>query len=177
MDYFSNLVGDQWANTMEKKWRHFLSELNEMCVLAEFFGIKHVFHKCNPPSKLITLNLDGEKQISVSMRTLTKVKDSKLAKFFENDREARKSLPIVDEIPNKIYFVDRKADLSNAVFEFLKSPNYCMSEFENVGPNSLKAELSMYGIKADVPKEDGHYKIVAFKQKGEVCFEWLPKYY
>ena len=82
---------ESMKNVIEHKFQEFLSNLNEPCKLAEFFNVKPLFHRCDPPSKLVTLNLNGEKEILISLKTLTRIKGSKLAEYFEislteNDR-------------------------------------------------------------------------------------------
>ena len=85
---------ESMKNVIEQKFQEFLSNLNEPCKLAEFFNVKPLFHRCDPPSKLVTLNLNGEKEVLISLKTLTRIKGSKLAEYFEislteNDRYIR----------------------------------------------------------------------------------------
>merc|ERR1719203_2145749 len=111
-DFFASgfpMVAD-FDTTMELKFQEFLSELNEPCKLAEFFKIKHLFHKCDPPSKLITLDLNGEKDVLITTKTLTRIKGSKLAQYFSNNVTENdvimQDLPIVEEIPGIRYLID-----------------------------------------------------------------------
>ena len=181
-DFFASgfpMVAD-FDTTMELKFQEFLSELNEPCKLAEFFKIKHLFHKCDPPSKLITLDLNGEKDVLITTKTLTRIKDSKLAQYFSNNVTENdvimQDLPIVEEIPGIKYFIDRQSSMTEAFIEFLKSPNYCVGKDTYgpyISPNSFKAELYMYGIFDESDNKDiAHYRISKNIEKQLVCFEW-----
>jgi len=181
-DFFSSgfpMVPD-FDTTMELKFQEFLSELNEPCKLAEFFKVKHLFHKCDPPSKLITLDLNGEKDVLITTKTLTRIKGSKLAQYFSNNVTENdvimQDLPIVEEIPGIRYFIDRLSSMTEAFIEFLKSPNYCVGKDTYgpyISPNSFKAELYMYGIFDESDNKDiAHYRISKNIEKQLVCFEW-----
>jgi len=181
-DFFASgfpMVAD-FDTTMELKFQEFLSELNEPCKLAEFFKIKHLFHKCDPPSKLITLDLNGEKDVLITTKTLTRIKGSKLAQYFSNNVTENdvimQDLPIVEEIPGIRYFIDRLSSMTEAFIEFLKSPNYCVGKDTYgpyISPNSFKAELYMYGIFDESDNKDiAHYRISKNIEKQLVCFEW-----
>jgi len=181
-DFFASgfpMVAD-FDTTMELKFQEFLSELNEPCKLAEFFKIKHLFHKCDPPSKLITLDLNGEKDVLITTKTLTRIKGSKLAQYFSNNVTENdvimQDLPIVEEIPGIKYFIDRQSSMTEAFIEFLKSPNYCVGKDTYgpyISPNSFKAELYMYGIFDESDNKDiAHYRISKNIEKQLVCFEW-----
>ena len=155
---------------MEKKFREFISEFNEMCTLAKFIKIEHLFHKCIPPNDIITIDINGEVEIPILLQSLTRLMGSKLAKYFQKDPETMKILPITEEIPSKKYFIGRKTVLTIAVFDFIKSPNYCLdSSF--IHKNTLKAELLKYGI-----LDQKHYKIFKYKKNGKICFEWNTEY-
>jgi len=181
-DFFASgfpMVAD-FDTTMELKFQEFLSELNEPCKLAEFFKVKHLFHKCDPPSKLITLDLNGEKDVLITTKTLTRIKGSKLAQYFSNNVTENdvimQDLPIVEEIPGIRYFIDRLSSMTEAFIEFLKSPNYCVGKDTYgpyISPNSFKAELYMYGIFDESDNKDiAHYRISKNIEKQLVCFEW-----
>ena len=181
-DFFASgfpMVAD-FDTTMELKFQEFLSELNEPCKLAEFFKVKHLFHKCDPPSKLITLDLNGEKDVLITTKTLTRIKGSKLAQYFSNNITENdvimQDLPIVEEIPGIRYFIDRLSSMTEAFIEFLKSPNYCVGKDTYgpyISPNSFKAELYMYGIFDESDNKDiAHYRISKNIEKQLVCFEW-----
>jgi len=189
-DMFADFVPEEadFQTTMELKFQEFLSELNEPCKLADFFQVKHLFLRCDPPSKLITLDINGDKDVLITMKTLTRIKGSKLAEYFQNNvtenDQIMDDLPIVEEIPGKRYFIDRMTVMTQALIEFLKSPNYCIGKNSGYGysnsyvsPNSFKAELFMYGIfdeKDD--KSFGHYRISKNVQDETVCFEWNVDY-
>ena len=190
-DMFADFVPEEadFQTTMEVKFQQFLSELNEPCKLADFFNVKHLFLRCDPPSKLITLDINGEKDVLITTKTLTRIKGSKLAEYFQNNvtenDQIMDDLPIVEEVPGKRYFIDRRTDITEAFIEFLKSPNHCIGKkcdygyecTKYVSPNSFKAELFMYGIfdeKDD--KRFGHYRISKNVQDETVCFEWNVDY-
>ena len=190
-DFFATgvqtITAPDFEKNMELKFQEFLSEMNEPCKLAEFFNIKHLFRKCDPPSKLITLDLNGEKQVFITIKTLTRIKGSKLAEYFSNNVTENDSimtdLPIVEEVPGKRYFVDRIPSITEAFIKFLKAPNYCIgknsNDFDNsyISPNSFKAELFMYGIFDESDnKEIAHYRISKNMDKVTVCFEWNVDY-
>ena len=59
-----------------------------------------------------------------------------MAKYFQKDPEIMKILPITEEIPMKKYFIGRETELTTAVFEFIKSPNYCMESYNKIDPNT-----------------------------------------
>jgi len=181
-DFFSSgfPMAPDFDTTMELKFQEFLSELNEPCKLAEFFKVKHLFHKCDPPSKLITLDLNGEKDVLITTKTLTRIKGSKLAQYFSNNVTENDvimhDLPIVEEIPGIRYFIDRLSSMTEAFIQFLKSPNYCVGKDSYgpyISPNSFKAELYMYGIFDESDNKDiAHYRISKNIEKQLVCFEW-----
>ena len=190
-DFFATgvqtITAPDFEKNMELKFQEFLAEINEPCKLAEFFNVKHLFRRCDPPSKLITLDLNGEKQVFITMKTLTRIKGSKLAEYFSNNVTENDTimtdLPIVEEVAGKRYFVDRLPSITEAFIKFLKAPNYCVSknsnEFDNayISPNSFKAELFMYGIFDESDnKEIAHYRISKNMDKVTVCFEWNVDY-
>ena len=62
--------------------------------LANYFGLTELLQEleCENDSKWVILDLDRKKEVEVSIATLTRFKNSTLAKFFMGDQEAKKVL-------------------------------------------------------------------------------------
>jgi len=122
--------------------------------LAEELGIKEFkeeFEKKDPAN--VDLNLNGEKEMTIPRECLTKIPDSKLAKYFSGeqvkivfgDQGAASNVltPWIVSTDPSSYYISRPALRSVHVLNFLKAPNsYCCPE----NSNDLQDELAFYGI-------------------------------
>ena len=116
--------------------------------LADYFGLQDFpkpkdFPK--PNDELITLDLNGEKEIKILKRTITQFSKTDLAKFFngETDKcEDGRPIPFFETKPCH-YFVDHPAKNSEMFFSFLK-----MKFVKKNVPYSeeLEDELEFYGF-------------------------------
>merc|ERR1719266_1209587 len=122
--------------------------------LAEELGIAEFKEELDKkdPSKVL-LNLNGEKELTIERQCLTKIPESKLAKYFSGeqvkivfgDQGAASNVltPWIVSTDPSSYYVSRPALRSEMVFNFLKAPNsYCCAE----NSNELQDELTFYGI-------------------------------
>ena len=109
--------------------------------LANYFGL-HDFPKIE--DELITLDLNGEKQIKILKRTITRHSKTDLAKFFneETSEPLLGPLPIFEIKPGH-YFVDRPAKKSEILFSFLKE-KFVIETFPY--SEELETELEFYGF-------------------------------
>ena len=93
--------------------------------LADYFGLQD-FPKPKdfptPIDELITLDLNGEKEIKILKRTITRHSETDIAKFFKGESTECKDgpMPIFETQPGH-YFVDRPAKSSEMFFSFLKN--------------------------------------------------------
>merc|ERR1719273_1593844 len=121
--------------------------------LAEELGIAEFKEELDKkdPSKVL-LNLNGEKELTIERQCLTRVPESKLAKYFSgeqvkivfgNQGAASNVLSpwIVSTDPTSFY-VSRPAHKSDMVFNFLKAPQSYYAE----NSDHLQEELTFYGI-------------------------------
>jgi hypothetical protein len=109
--------------------------------LSDYFGLQD-FPKPppQPNDELITLDLDGEKEIKILRSTITQHSETDIAKFFNGDTSLL--LPIFEVQPSHL-FVDRPAKISEMFFLFLK--NKCVGKTVPYN-KELEDELELYGF-------------------------------
>jgi len=147
--------------------------INGALELAEELGIKEFkeeMEKKDPT--IVSLNLNGVKDMTIPRDSLTRIPDSKLAKYFSGeqikivfgDQGASKNVlsPWIVSTDPTSFYVSRPALKSEMVFNFLKAPS-CYSA-ENSA--DLQDELAFYGI------EVGRHYIV--DETSDVArFDWI----
>ena len=82
---------------------------------------------------IVSLNLNGSKQMTIPRDNLTRIPDSKLAKYFSGeqikivfgDQGASRNVltPWIVSTDPTSFYVSRPADKSEMVFNFLKAPS------------------------------------------------------
>ena len=109
--------------------------------LSDYFGLQH-FPKPppQPNDELITLDLDGEKEIKILRSTITQHSETDIAKFFNGDTSLL--LPFFEVQPSH-FFVDRPAKISEMFFLFLKNKFVGKTVPYN---KELEDELESYGF-------------------------------
>ena len=126
--------------------------------LADYFGLQD-FPKPKdfptPIDELITLDLNGEKEIKILKRTITRHSETDIAKFFKGESTECKDgpMPIFETQPGH-YFVDRPAKNSEMFFSFLK--NKLIDKFVPYS-EELENELVYYGFKNERDFYRPHY--------------------
>merc|ERR1712172_190550 len=137
---------------------------------------KYWLHHIQKKMSVITLNLNGERDILIMKEHLVKVPESKLAKYFLMDQKAQEDLqPWIIKESNNRYFIGRSTTISEMVFQFLRATDYFEPrDFIHFNKDDkeyywhcLKKELEFYGI-----LEGHHYKHYILENKMG-SFKWI----
>ena len=93
--------------------------------LADYFGLTELIKELGftEDNDWVTLDLEGQKEIKMSLATLTRFKDSKLAKYFLGDEEAKnKFSPWIKKENETRYYIGRPFEMAVKLFQFLDTP-------------------------------------------------------
>merc|ERR1712223_1482146 len=133
--------------------------LEGVLVLADYLGLKEVILEDlerKNESSIVTLDLDGEKEIKITKQLLTSVPDSKMAEFFSGQQNEL-SQWIVKESENR-YFISRPKWISEMVFDFMKEfkkeKYYVKSDYHT----RFEQELSAYRLEKKVSLNKFDYR-------------------
>ena len=96
----------------------------------------------------VTLDLDGKKEIKMSLKTLTRRKSSTLAKYFLGDKKAKDKLSEWIKKENETrYFIGRPLATCEVLFQFLRSnQNYGFVINKEIPRLDFQAELELFGL-------------------------------
>ena len=119
----------------------------------------------------VTLDLDGRKEIKMSLRTLTgqntnSYKSSTLAKYFLGDGEAKNKLARWIKKENETrYFIGRPLEMCDDLFEFLRTDgNWDITNTKFPMSNHLRgrfeAELKLFGLIVKDKFSNDYYNVV-----------------
>ena len=93
--------------------------------LANYLGLTELVKELGSREEdgdWVTLDLDGRKEIKMSLKTLTRCKPSTLAMYFLGDEEAENKLSQWIKKENETrYFIGRPLEMCEILFEFLRS--------------------------------------------------------
>ena len=113
--------------------------------MSDYFGLQD-FPKSppQPNDALITLDLDGKKEIKILRSTITQHSETDIAKFFNGESSECEDGPMpIFEVQPGHYFVDRPAKISETFFLFLKNKFVGKTVPYN---KELEDELESYGF-------------------------------
>ena len=132
--------------------------------LANYLGLTELVNQHGSREEddgWVTLDLDGRKEIKMSLRTLTgqntnSYKSSTLAKYFLGDEEARNKLARWIKKENETrYFIGRPLEMCDDLFEFLRTDGWDITNTKFPISNAkgnvklrcrFEAELKLFGL-------------------------------
>ena len=136
--------------------------------LANYFGLTELLQEleCENDSKWVILDLERKKEVEVSIATLTRFKNSTLAKFFLGDEEAKKVLSqwIKKENKNR-YLIARPLEMSENLFTFLQLDSFYLQRGKGYDNQiqQFKEELLLFGVTSYFQLQSDHTR-----------FSWKP---
>ena len=96
----------------------------------------------------VTLDLDGKKEIKMSLKTLTRRKSSTLAKYFLGDKKAKDKLSEWIKKENETrYFIGRPLAMCEVLFQFIRNNrNDGFVINKEIQVSDFHAELELFGL-------------------------------
>ena len=126
--------------------------------LANYLGLTELVKELGSREEdgdWVTLDLDGRKEIKMSLKTLTRCKPSTLAMYFLGDEEAENKLSQCQWIKKENetrYFIGCPLEMCESLFEFLRSnrpiDDYFVPEDKI---SDFLAELELFGLNYFLP--------------------------
>ena len=117
--------------------------------LANYLGLTELLKdlECEHDSQWITLDVSRKKSFEISLKCLTRFKNSTFAKYFLGDKAAIQSFSkwIKKEKGNR-YFIDRPLRLWEILITFMKEEQGCELDLK-IKPTLLTKELDRFGLK------------------------------
>ena len=121
--------------------------------LANYLGLKELFKEfeCEVDSQWIILDVRRKRKFEISVKALTRFKNSTLAKYFLGDKAAKQLLSqwIKKESVNR-YFIDRSVVIWELLITFMKKDQgneHNLKNESNVDVENLMKELDLFGFK------------------------------
>ena len=119
--------------------------------LANYLGLTELVRELGSKEEdedWVTLDLDGKKEIKMSLKTLTRRKLSTLAMYFLGDEKAKDKLSEWIKKENETrYFIGRPLATCEVLFQFLRSnQNYGFVINKEIPRFDFQAELELFGL-------------------------------